>query len=197
MWEVKVKFHSMSHKEGTNYITFTADDVEGRPVPFGDDYYKMTLSKYRPPKSQNANSYYWVLVNKLSDELSKEETTSVARVHNLNLRAMWNKILLRVDGTPKMEIIPNTEKAEQSVLDDMDNHLMPVPNHILENPIFTNSKGKEFRYYFVLKGVRHMDSKEMSMLINICIQNCQAVGIETLTPRELEQLEGYEKQINY
>lgn len=196
MWETKVKFDSMSNKDGTDYITFTVDDVSGRPIPFGDDYYKMTLTKYHPPKSLNANGYYWVLVNKLSEELSKEIPTSVARVHNLHLREMWNQILMTVDGTPKMEILPNTENAEKSVLEDLENHLMPVPPHIM-NPIFTNSKGKEFRYYFVLRGVRSMDTKEMSRLIDICIQDCIDVGnIETKTPRELEELEGYEKQFN-
>ena len=37
------------------------------------------------------------------------------------------------------------------------------------------------------------DTAQMSRLIDNIVQDCKAVGIETLTPSELAKLEGYEK----
>ena len=38
------------------------------------------------------------------------------------------------------------------------------------------------------------DTAQMSRLIDNVIQDCKAVGIETMTPMELARLEGYEQQ---
>ena len=194
MWEIKAQFDGMSYSDGKYHISFVTDSIDGKPEKFGEDYYTLKVSKYYAPKSKRANDYYWTLCTKLSKELSKETYTSVARIHNKNLRTMWNELLVSVDGSPKMEIIPNTDKAEQDVLEDMDYHLMPVPYSVMKNPVFTNSKGKEFRYYFALRGVRQMNNKEISKLIDIVIQECLEVGnIETKTPNQLLELERYEK----
>jgi hypothetical protein len=46
----------------------------------------------------------------------------------------------------------------------------------------------------VLRGSSDYDSREMSILIDGTISDCQDVGIETMTPDELLRLKGYEKQ---
>lgn len=193
MWEVKAQYENCHYMYGKYYLTFTTDSIDGKPTDLGNSYYNLKLTKYSPQKSEKANAYYWKLCSMLSNELSKETYTSLARVHNQNLRAMWHELLMYVDGSPKMEIIPNTDQAELSVIEDIDYHMMPVPASVMANPTFTNSKGKEFRYYFVLRGVRTMTNKEISRLIDICIQECQELGIETKTPNELLKLDGYER----
>lgn len=47
--------------------------------------------------------------------------------------------------------------------------------------------------YLRLKGSSEMDSKEFSHLLDGLLSECEAVGVETLPPHEVEKLRGYEK----
>lgn len=51
-------------------------------------------------------------------------------------------------------------------------------------------KGKEVVFYRLMRGSHTYDSREMSELIKGTIQEAEDLGIETLTPRELEQMLG-------
>ena len=48
---------------------------------------------------------------------------------------------------------------------------------------------KKFTHYRIYKGSSEYDSKEMSIFIDGIIQECQNVGIETMTPDEIARLE--------
>ena len=48
--------------------------------------------------------------------------------------------------------------------------------------------GKTFKHYKVYKGSSEMDSREMSILINGLVQECQNQGIETKTKAEIDSL---------
>ena len=48
--------------------------------------------------------------------------------------------------------------------------------------------GKEFKHYKILKGSSEYDTREMSILIDGIVTECQDLGIETMTPNELERL---------
>lgn len=49
-------------------------------------------------------------------------------------------------------------------------------------------KGNQFTQYKIYKGSSEYDSKEMSIFIDGIIQECQNVGIETMTPDEIKML---------
>lgn len=49
-------------------------------------------------------------------------------------------------------------------------------------------KGNQFTQYKIYKGSSEFDSKEMSIFIDGIIQECQNVGIETMTPDEIARL---------
>lgn len=51
-------------------------------------------------------------------------------------------------------------------------------------------KGKEVVFYRLMRGSHTYDSREMSELIKGTIQEAEDLGIETLTPRKLEQILG-------
>ena len=51
-------------------------------------------------------------------------------------------------------------------------------------------KGNEVVFYRLMRGSHTYDSREMSELIKGTIQEAEDLGIETLTPRELEQILG-------
>ena len=48
---------------------------------------------------------------------------------------------------------------------------------------------KEFTHYKIYKGSSEFDSKEMSIFIDGIIQECNQLGISTLTPDEIARLE--------
>ena len=50
-------------------------------------------------------------------------------------------------------------------------------------------KGNEFTQYKLFKGSSEFDSREMSIFIDGIVQECQNVGIETMTPDEIKRLD--------
>ena len=48
--------------------------------------------------------------------------------------------------------------------------------------------GKTFYHYYMIKGSRFYDSKEMSQLINGTVEEAKQLDIETMTPEELARL---------
>ena len=46
----------------------------------------------------------------------------------------------------------------------------------------------QFCTYIRLKGSSEMDSKEMSTLINGIVSECKELGIETITPNDIERM---------
>ena len=51
-----------------------------------------------------------------------------------------------------------------------------------------SADGKPFIHYALIKGSHLYDSKEMSLLIDGIVSECKELGIETLTPAELERM---------
>lgn len=49
--------------------------------------------------------------------------------------------------------------------------------------------GNEFTQYKIYKGSSEFDSKEMSIFIDGIVQECQNIGIETMTPDEIKMLD--------
>ena len=50
--------------------------------------------------------------------------------------------------------------------------------------------GKNFTHYRIFKGSSEYDTKEMSLLIDGIVQEAKNLGIETMTPAEVERLKG-------
>jgi hypothetical protein len=48
---------------------------------------------------------------------------------------------------------------------------------------------KEVYFYKVFRGTHTYDTKEMAILINGTVQECKQVGIDTATPKQLEEMQ--------
>lgn len=53
----------------------------------------------------------------------------------------------------------------------------------------TNINGKEADYYKVFKGSSEFNTEEMSIFLDGIIQECNNLGIQTLTPNEIALME--------
>lgn len=134
------------------------------------------IKQHRRKRSLSQNAYYWQLCGQIADalRLPKEQ------VHNEMLRSYGQ--VDRIAGGLVTVPIPDTDKAEMEVLRSMKYHLKPT------SQVRTGANGQMYRTYVSLKGSHELNTEEMSVLLDGTIQEAQQLGIETLTPMELEAM---------
>jgi hypothetical protein len=141
------------------------------------------LTQHREKRGLTQNAYYWLLLSKLAAKLN----ISTARLHNLMLRDVAPPFI--IDGRIAMQPIPDTDKAEEEILETETFHLKPTSGIIVGND------KNVYRWYIVLRGSSTFDTKEMTTLLDRLIEECKGNGIETATPQELEQMRKYSEEL--
>lgn len=137
-----------------------------------DKKYRVEIKRHREKRSQEANAYYWVLIDKMAAALD----TSKEEMHNTQLNR-YGVIKLDEDGKP-----------EFCMERDGENYLTYKHNHLYPTDQTENRKGVVYRWYIKLKGSSEYDTKEMSRLIDGTVEDAKELGIETLPPDELERM---------
>ena len=124
--------------------------------------YDVSIKEHKEKRSLNANAYAWVLIGKMADRLriSKDEV-----------------YLMMLERYGQSEVV--------SVLSDVD-----VTGYFQYYREFGKGtvNGKEFTHYKVFRGSSTYDTEEMSILIDGIVDECNELGIETMTPNEVERL---------
>lgn len=138
--------------------------------------YDAEIKQHREKRSLSANAYYWQLLSKLADMLE----VSKPFAHNLMLRRYGRPETL--GGKLTYLVVPDTEEAEQQALEAETFHIKPT------SQTKNGNDGQTYRTYVLLRGSSGYDTKEMSALIDGLVNECKAVGIETLTPEEIARL---------
>lgn len=141
-----------------------------------DKKLSVELKQYREKRSLDANAYYWLLVGKLADALGQTNNW----VHNDMLRKHGE--IEVIDGQGVYIVLPDTEKAQETAEQAETYHLKPT------SQVKLGKDGRMYRTYMMLRGSSTFDTKEMSRLINGLVDECKAMGIETMTPDELERM---------
>lgn len=138
--------------------------------------YDCDLKLHREKRSLNANAYYW----KLLGEFAVYEKISRIRLHNMMLRDYGQDFT--VDGKVAYVTLPDNDRwMEFEML-----HVRPLSQ--------TFSKGDTtYRTFILMRGSHEFDAEEMARLIDGLIQEIKTseAPIETLTPAELQMMEGY------
>lgn len=127
------------------------------------------IKKHREKRSLNANAYCWVLIEKIAEKMkmSKEE---------IYKRMLQDYGTIATDSEGKKIIF--------SVKKEVD-----VSKYFKYFKFFGDSKDGNFKHYYVIKGSSEYDSSEMARFIDGIVQDCQMLGIETMTPEEIAKLE--------
>ena len=166
----------MKVKGKINNISF---NIKGEPILSLDIYEKNNLlreydslakieildieiKKHRNKRSLNANNYLWALMNEMGNalNLSKEE------VYFLMLKRYGQSEMVSIQTHIDIKgYFKYYEVAGTTLLNN-----------------------KDFTHYKIYKGSSEYDTKEMSILIDGVVGECQELGIETMTPEELESL---------
>lgn len=159
--EIKLNFDKSNPEEVVNFFSKLKQGVE----------YDID-AKERARRSLNANAYHWLLVGKIAEAngISKYE------VHNR---------LLADYGTDWIDA--NGDRSYVLMKDD-DRYLRSDAIHYRPTDATEDRKGTIYRWFILLLPSRLMNKKQMSNLIDGTVQEAQAVGIDTRTPQEIEQL---------
>lgn len=129
----------------------------------------ITIAKYRKKRSNDANSYFWVLCGKLAAK-TKQDKISIYRE------------LIRNIGD-NFEILPIKNEAVDTFIK---NWGVGKLGWICD--ILGDSKLKGYTNVCAYYGSSTYNSKQMSDLIDGIIFECKEQGIETLPPYEIEKL---------
>lgn len=155
------------------HITFSINERSAaQQIDSIKDLEKLTIEakQYREKRSLNANKYAWALIG----ELASVMRTSQDEVY---------EIMLSRYGTNEVDEDGNTVKF--SVISGIDCSKLGIHCAFI-------GKGhvgdRVFDHYRVIKGSSQYDTKEMSVFIDGIVSECKELGIETITPRELEQM---------
>lgn len=133
------------------------------------------IKRYRRKRSLDANSYYWVLVTKLSGSVGM----SNSEVHNMMLRGYGQPEIY--EGKGVYLTIPDTDEAREKADTATDYHVLPT------SQVRTGDDGIVYRTYKLLRGSHTYNTAEMSRLIEGIISECKHAGIpdaEIATPDE-------------
>lgn len=134
------------------------------------------IKKYRAKRSLDANAYFWVLVDKL------------AQVTGYNKTDIYQNAIKEIGGVSEVICVRN--KAVDKLRESWSQNGLGWQTDTLPSKI--DGCMNVILYY----GSSTYDSKQMSMLIDNIVQDCIAVGIETLPPVELEKLKANWKEAN-
>lgn len=134
------------------------------------------IKPYKKRRSLDSNSYFHVLVDKIAKIVKKSaEEIKTQLVFDYGTIAKDDKGLKA--GFKALKEIPITQYFK---------YAKPI-GECVEN-------GKIFVKYLIYKETHTLDSIEMTRLIDGTIEEAKGLGIETLTPVQLENLKGYEKE---
>lgn len=123
---------------------------------------KIEIKAYHPKRSLNANSYAWVLINKIANAIGSTED----EVYLQCLKDYGQSQLIPV--RPDVDVAGYFRYYEDYGEGELN--------------------GKECKWYRVFKGSSEFDSKEMSVFIDGILAEAKELGIETDTPAEIEKL---------
>lgn len=173
--ESKSRITSISRNWLNNKLQVTFElesDVTEAVQELTEKDIRLKAVRWTNKRSLSANAYFFVLVGKIASATRQ----SVTETHNQ---------LIADYGFP--EILDNSlftvilrDDVEWRKLDTI--HLHPTAGtRVLDD-------GKLYRVYYAMRGSHTYDTAEMARLIEGTVSEAKLLGIETLTPDELERM---------
>lgn len=150
----------------------TKDDLRELFNQMHDKDVAAEVKKWRLPRSLDANAYFHLLVNRIAatvgssdDEVKRELVVKYGTVETYD------------DGNACGIMLPAGADVDK---------VYPYCRFFKDMEL----NGKLYKCYLIYKRTHEMDSAEMSRLIDGTVSEAKALGIETMTPDQLAELEG-------
>lgn len=158
-------------------ITGTALDIVTYLMGDGIDkkaLYDLELHQEKKKRSLDSNAYFHVLVGKLAQ--AQTPPISKARCKNMLIADYGQEEY--IDGQIVM-LKSNLPPEKMCNVEYLHTSCVKI----------AEENGKEVYFYKVYRGTHTYDTKEMAKLIDGTIQECKNVGIETATPKQIEEMQ--------
>lgn len=197
----KLRDISIDYSTGKRLLTFIVDHVGDDEVNRLSECEKIRITavKYRKKRSLDANSYFWVLINKITEV---QRYISDMYLHDKFLSEN-RAYILDEQGALVWDV--TSEEPDQFGLVKRktgDGHFAYwIDSGMVVNLEFQNgiNKGKKLvdkrtgeptqgHVMWRIKGTHEMDSKEMSKIIDSVVFEAKELGIETMPPAEIERM---------
>lgn len=123
------------------------------------------LKKFRQKRSLDANSYCWVLLDKLAETTGQGKT------------ALYRHYIKDVGGNS--ETVCVVDKAAEKLREGWEHNGLGWATDTMPSKL--NGCTNVILYY----GSSTYDTAQMARLIDLIVQDCRALGIETLPPYRL------------
>lgn len=170
MIELKAKIKGLAKNVFSDKVELTLE-FNGNPADFDelkDNELRVTVKKWRNKRSNDANAYFWTLLDKLAETLKKSKT-ELYRAYIKDVGGVSETICVLDKAVDKLC------KAWESNGIGWQTDTMPSKIDGCTNVIL---------YY----GSSTYDTAQMSRLLDLLIQDCEAQNIATMTPKEVEEL---------
>lgn len=180
MIEVTGKILDLAFDFMTGKPKITLEINEKKAVTAGYDDLKhcdkvsVKIAKYREKRSLNANSYLWLMCNKLAEKLSDEKV-------KYSKEDIYKRAIKEIGIYKDFENLPPKDAKTLRTAWEM-----LGTGWITEQVDFMpDGENVVIRCYY---GSSTYNTKVMSRLIDNVVQDCQSVGIETKTPNEIANM---------
>lgn len=166
--ELKVNKPSVRFNGNKAEITFEIDKYYLGELDELSNELTLILKDYKPKRTLTQNAYMWKLIN----EISKKIGAGVSDIYKNYIREIGVKEYLPIRNQALDRFISNWESNGLGwFCDKLDNAKLSGYTNIVA-------------YY----GSSTYNTKEMNSLLDLVIQDCNNLGISTLTPKELALL---------
>lgn len=155
--------------DGSWNLTVKVDgDLRAMWDKYKDKDVDVAVKQWHDKRSLDANAYLWVLIDKIAEAMHLDK----AEVYRDSIRAIGgvSQVVCAQDFTVDALRRGWEMRGMGWQTDTMPSKVPGCTNVVL--------------YY----GSSMFDSRQMSLLIDHVVQDAKALGIETMTPRELEKL---------
>lgn len=154
--------------EGKFRVTFEVDSVD--EINGIQGLVKIAVSRITQRRSLNANAYFHVLVGKIAEKLHM----SKSRAKN-ELLGRYGQREISESGQVIISVRSDIDMMEREDL-----HCVPVG--------YATLNGKDFTHYALVRPSHTYDNLEMNALITGTVDEAKELGIETMTPEEIERM---------
>lgn len=156
---------SRDWKTGRFRVTFESmEDISKQLETITDKLLTITAKLFRNKRSRDANSYSWVLMQKIAEDQHTDKWSVYLEM--LGRYGVFTHIIVK-----------------PGVVDRVVSEWRTVKN--LGEVTVSGQTGIQLQCYF---GSSTYDTKEMSVFIEGIVSECHELGIETATPEELDRM---------
>ena len=153
-------------------MTFELNETETARAGYdelkGLDKLRVVVKPYRKKRSLDANAYAWTLIDQLAEKM------------RLPREEVYRRAILRIGGVSETVCVVD-EAVDQLCKAWCSRGIGWMYDR-------TKSKLKGCSNLTLYYGSSVYDTKQMAALIDDVVQDCQAVGIETKTPAQIEKM---------